>query len=275
MLEIAANNASDSKLVDGTTQHLSSVNDHRVVLSSVDPTTNSTKSSVDLTIGSKCGDEKQMSHCQTVLSTINDARTDDRQFNNVKSMHSDYFGVEEIACGNNDIPALLTEETSLASQKTEELGKFAQLNRMERMSPRRDDQDLIGSKDVKGGCKIGKRRKRVPWSSEYNRRQKNPRRLPRSEMPHDELLRLREKERKAQQLRRERLKRSEVLKIVRILEAWEMRFVYYGFTLQIFFAVILLIKMYSFFHVCGEELTLFHHMAWFSGMILKLLICWH
>lgn len=212
MLEIAANNASDTKLVDGTTQHLSSVNDHRVVLSSVDPTTNSTKSSIDLTIGNKCGDEKQTSHYQTAVSSVHDARTDDRQFNNVKSVHTDYFGIEEIDRGNNDMPALLTEGTSLDSQKTEELGKFAQLNQLERMSPRRDGQDLGGSKDVKGRCKIGKRRKRVPWNSEYNRRQKNPRRLPRSEMPHDELLRLREKERKAQQLRRERLKRAEVYK---------------------------------------------------------------
>ena len=214
MLEIAANNANESKHVDGTTQHLSSVNDHRVLLSSVDPTTNPPNSSIDLTISGECGNDKQASHFTGRLtSNFPNTQIDDRQVNSTKEIQPDCLGVKDIACGDNDMPTSSTDGTYLAVDNFEEQGKFDQPHQLERMSPKDNVPAIVDPKDLKGRCKVMKRRKRVPWSSEYNRRQKNPRRLPRSEMPHDELLKLREKERKAQQLRRERMKRAEVLDI--------------------------------------------------------------
>ena len=230
MLEIAANNASDTKLVDGTTQHLSSVNDHRVALSSVDPTTNSAKFSIDWNNGSKCGDEKQTTYYRGLVNCTQDARTDDKQVKNAKTFHTGCLVGEEVAFGDNEMPVLSSAGTCLVGQKIEELGNVDQSSQPGRMSPKANGADLIGTKDVKTRCKVGKRKKRVQWTSEYSRRQKNPKRLPRSEMPHDELLKLREKERKAQQLRRERLKRAEVLEITSILEVQGVTFVGHRFT---------------------------------------------
>ncbi len=60
--------------------------------------------------------------------------------------------------------------------------------------------------------KVAKRRKKTSWRSEQCRKQKNAKgRLSRAEMPYDQLLKLREKERVAQQQRRQRLKKSEVI----------------------------------------------------------------
>jgi len=214
MLEIAANNANECKHVDGTTQHLSSVNDHRVLLSSVDPTTNPPTSSIDLTISGKCGNDKQASHfLGRLASSFPNTQIDDRQVNSTKEFHPDCLGVKDIACGDNDMPTTSSDGTYLAVDKFEGLGKFDQPHQVERMSPKDNVPAAVDPIDLKSRCKAMKRRKRVPWSSEYNRRQKNPRRLPRSEMPHDELLKLREKERKAQQLRRERMKRAEEMRL--------------------------------------------------------------
>ena len=205
MLEIATNNVTDTKLVDGSSQHLSSVNDHRVLLSSVDPTTNCNETGIDQTISRKCGGDKETT--QFNLDVINSG--DRKSSTDVKGFHSDCLGVEEIAYGHDCVLAVPNEGDALPSEKIEELGKFDQVNLLDTMPPK--DPTLNCIKDVKPRYKVGKRRRRAPWGSEYNKKQRNPRRLPRSEMPHEELLKLREKERKAQKIRREHLKKAEVL----------------------------------------------------------------
>ena len=64
---------------------------------------------------------------------------------------------------------------------------------------------------VRDRYKTIRKRKRASWRSDHIRRQRNAKgRISRAEMPYEELLKLREKERIAQQQRRERLRKCGV-----------------------------------------------------------------
>ncbi len=59
--------------------------------------------------------------------------------------------------------------------------------------------------------KATRKRRRAPWRPDIGRKQRSANRRPsRAEMPYDELIKLREKERIAQQQRRARLRKAEV-----------------------------------------------------------------
>lgn len=219
MLEIAVNDNADSKPADGRRQHLSSVNDHRVLLCSVDPTTNFTEPSFDGAVNGECGLDKELGTFDLSISTVQDERLirkrDTTKLDEIKSLQTDCLGIEEISNDhrNDRLSMISSHEVSALSGKIEELGKYDQVNPLKGTSIQDHVRHIADAKGVKVRCKIAKRRKRAPWGSEYSKRQKNSRRLPRSEMLHEDLLKLREKERKAQQLRRNRLRKSEVLEI--------------------------------------------------------------
>lgn len=217
MLEITVHNNADIKPVDGKRQHLSSVNDHRVLLSLVDPTTNFMETIIDGTGNGKCGDDNGSSQLSPPVNVeCCTTRVDFKELNCVKDENSsETLGVEEVAsdADHGNYSMISGENSPMFNDNVEELGKSDQMIHPETTSSL-DDPNLVDPKEVKIRYKVGKRRKRIPWGNEYNKRQKNPKRLPRSEMPHEELLKLREKERKAQQQRRERMRRSEVTKLL-------------------------------------------------------------
>ena len=229
--------------------HLSSVNDHRVALSSADPTTNEAKNNGVVVDTAKVDLISQKNNFNSTYADNNE--TDnveqknilklsfeidkaeqrevlmaDTESDNVNGKNGSIYSTEidnfdQISCdapfesrngyegdhieNNGDFRSDLAMDSEIcwSNQETIENSNKGKSLDMETTH----SFDFMKSK---GKGKGNKRRKRAPWKSD-NRRQKNSKGRPtRAEMPYEELLKLREKERIAQQLRRQRLRRCEV-----------------------------------------------------------------
>ena len=226
--------------------HLSSVNDHRVALSSADPTINEAKNNgvvvdtakVDLisqknNFNSTYADNNEtdnMEQKNTLKPSFEidkaEQREADTESDNVNGKNGSIYSTEidnfdQISCdapfesrngnegdeleNNEDFRTDLAMDSEISGSNQETIENSNEGNSLD--MERTHSFDLIKSKSKGKG---NKRRKRAPWKSD-NRKQKNSKGRPtRAEMPYEELLKLREKERIAQQLRRQRLRRCEV-----------------------------------------------------------------
>lgn len=235
---------------DGRGSHLSSVNDHRVALSSADPTTNEAKNNgvvvdtikVDLisqknnlnwtyadnnetdnieqknilkpSFGIDKAEQREESMADTENDNVNgmNGSISSTEIDNVDQISFDAPFESRNGHGgdcienNADFKTDLAMDNEICSINQETIGNSKEINSLDMETTH--SFDLINPRSKGKG---NRRRKRAPWKSD-NRRQKNSKGRPtRAEMPYEELLKLREKERIAQQLRRQRMRRCEVI----------------------------------------------------------------
>ncbi|XP_065059190.1 enolase-phosphatase E1-like [Rhopilema esculentum] len=206
MLEIAVNNEVNTKRLDDGKKkgvHLPSVNDHRVLLCVVDPTTNHKKRDLDVADTRQYDDDKKAEELKFEENPVSVMTLSNIGSNSVNEMAIDSESNDGTVNGANDKDDVTSVSSNQDLQKAiEELDRAEEENE----DPDADKQD---SNKCKARNRGAKRRKRTTWRGDQNKRKPSKTRPPRSEMSHEDLLKLREKERIAQQLRRERLKRLE------------------------------------------------------------------
>ena len=207
MLEIAVNNEVNTKRLDDGKKkgvHLPSVNDHRVLLCVVDPTTNHKKRDLDVADTRQYDDDKKADELKFEENPVSVMTLGKIGSDSVNEMSIDNESNDGTVNGANDKDDVASISSNQDLQKAIE-----ELDRAEE-----ENEDPDADKKDSNKCKVRsrgtKRRKRTTWRGDQNKRKPSKTRPPRSEMSHEDLLKLREKERIAQQLRRERLKRLEV-----------------------------------------------------------------